>query len=249
MSKPTLIALDTETGGLDQRANPLLSIAIVVADETYNKIDGFEIKVAPPRNAFLEVATPSTRGLENKRKTLLHFQNVWTKETTMALPEGAMLITAYAAEVNGYIGEDDIHWDFAAVDKWNASSQDLPAAETDLLAYLTKGFGESHVVTVAHNAIFDQKFVESNMPRLYNKLKQPWFCTLEKSREFNKKRGVKGGGKLTEMAKLAGFDYDGHAHEAFADGEATLAVLRFLQQQAQPKQLPPPPPPPQQLPA
>lgn len=231
MSKPTLIALDTETGGLDERINPLLSIAVVVADETYNKIDGFEIKVAPPKNAIIEVPTRATMGLENKRKAISHYMNAWTHEPAQRV-EGVPFITAYAAEVNGYVGEVDTNWDFSAIRGWNETSQELTAAEDDLLAYLTKGFGDGHVVTVAHNAIFDQKFVEMNMPRLYNKLKQPWFCTLEKSREFRKKRGEKGGGKLVEMAKLAGFDYDGRAHEAFADGEATLAVLRFLQKQA-----------------
>jgi len=232
MPKPTLIALDTETGGFDPRIHPLLSIAIVLADETYSKIDGFEIKVAPSRDTFIEVATESTRGLENKKKTIQHYMNVWTKETQPSYPASGMIITAYAAEVNGYIGEDDVHWDFSAIDRWNASSQPAPDAEKDILDYLTKGFGDGHVVTVAHNAIFDQKFVDAHMPRLYNKLKQPWFCTLEKSREFNKARGVKGQGKLVDMAKLAGFDYEGRAHEAFADGEATLAVLHFLQAEA-----------------
>lgn len=231
MPKPTLIALDTETGGLDERINPLLSIAVVVADEAYNKIDGFEIKVAPPKNSIIEVPTRSTMGLENKRKAISHYMNAWTHEPAQRV-DGAPFITAYAAEVNGYIGEVDTNWDLSAIRRWNETAQDLTAAEDDLLAYLGKAFGAGHVVTVAHNAIFDQKFVEINMPRLYAKLKQPWFCTLEKSREFRKKRGEKGGGKLTEMAKLAGFDYDGHAHEAFADGEATLAVLRFLQKQA-----------------
>ena len=59
MPKPTLIALDTETGGFDCRINPILSIAIVIADENYNTLDGFEVKVAPPRGTVLEVPIPS----------------------------------------------------------------------------------------------------------------------------------------------------------------------------------------------
>lgn len=233
MPKPTLIALDTETGGLDARLNPILSIAIVVADETYTPIDGFEIKVSPPKNAVIEMPAPGNFfGAGNYSKRQLEgYMNVWTKERTTVLAPGTPLINAVAAEVNGYIGADPLHWDFKALDAWNASTQPADEAENDIIAYLTKSFGDGHVVTVAHNAVFDQKFVEITMPRLYAKLKQPWFCTLEKSREFRKKRGEKGGGKLIEMAKLAGFDYQGKAHQAFADGEATLAVLRFLQKQ------------------
>lgn len=226
--KPTLIALDTETGGFDPRLHPILSIAIVVGDENFNKMDGFEIRLAPPQGTVIEVPTPGTMGLDSPKKQVQYYQDVWTGQKTTSAPVDGRLITAYAAEVNGYIGENDKAWDFAAIEAWNKNGQDLPSAEHDLLEYLTGSFGAGHVVTVAHNAIFDQKFVEANMPRLYAKLLQPWFCTLAKSREFNKARGVKGQGKLSDMAKLAGFDFDGHAHEAFADGEATLAVLRFL---------------------
>lgn len=230
MPKPTLIALDTETGGLDERINPLLSIAIAVADETFRMMDGFEIKVAPPRNTYLEVPTPQTCGLENKKKQITGYLNVWTKEKAGGLPSDAQLITAYAAEVNGYVGPDPRVWSLAAIDQWNASSQAAPEAEADLLAYLTKAFGAGQVVTVAHNALFDIKFVQMNMPRLFAKLKDPWFCTCNASKAYFKKLGQKGSAKLVEMAKLAGHDYQGKAHQAFADGEATLAVLRFLKQ-------------------
>ncbi len=228
MPTPTLISLDTETGGLDERINPLLSIAIVVADETYQMMDGFEIKVAPPQNAFLEIPTAQTCGLENKKKQISGYMNVWTKVKLPSLPPDAMLITAYAAEVNGYIGKNPSVWDGAAIDAWNASAQPAPEAEADLLAYLTKAFGDRQVVTVAHNAIFDIKFVQASMPLLFKKLVDPWFCTCNASRDYFKKRGQKGSAKLVEMAKLAGHDYKGKAHQAYADCTAALAVLRFL---------------------
>lgn len=228
MPKPTLIALDTETGGLSEALNPLLSIAVAVADETYNLMDGFEIKIAPPKNAVIELPAAGSFGKHNFKKRLLGYMNVWTKERMPSVPEGTPIITGGAAEVNGYIGPDDLNWDMSAIDRWNASASDVTQAQEDLLTYLTSCFGESQVVTVAHNAVFDIKFVGMNMPKLLRKLKDPWFCTLNASRELFKLRGVKQSAKLTEMAKLAGFDFEGKAHQAFADGEATLAVLRYL---------------------
>jgi oligoribonuclease (3'-5' exoribonuclease) len=234
MPKPTLIALDTETGGFDARVNPILSIAIVIADESYNTLDGFEIKVAPPRGTVLEIPAPGyflPKEDYTKRK-LECYMDVWTKEKLPCAPPMSPIIGCIAASVNGYIGEDARNWDFSAIDKWHATASAAVDAENDIVRYLTQHFGAGHVVTVAHNASFDQRFVESYMPTLFNKLKDRWFCTLAEAKAFRKRTGIEGGNKLVELAKLAGHDYKGKAHQAFADGEATLAVLRYLKKQA-----------------
>lgn len=232
MPTPTLIVLDTETGGLSERTNPLLSIAIAVADGTYTKMDGFEVKIAPARNTVIEMPAAGSFGKTIFKKRLEGYMNVWTKERMMHVPEGTPIINGVAAEINGYIGPDDLNWDLGAIDRWNAAATEITEAENDMIAYLTKGFGSGQVVTVAHNASFDSRFVQMFMPRLFQKLKAPWFCTLEASRALFKRRGVKQSAKLTEMAKLAGFDYEGKAHQAYADVEATLAVLGYLKSQS-----------------
>ena len=46
---------DCETGGLDERINPILSAAFVLADENFEEVDGFAAKLKPPENSWLEV--------------------------------------------------------------------------------------------------------------------------------------------------------------------------------------------------
>ena len=231
---PLAIGLDTETGGLDERLTPLLSVAIVVAGEGFKKIDGFEIKVRPPRTTMLEIPSPPTWGLDNKAKKIVGWMNVWTKDVTTAKPDfGVPVITAYAAELNKYKGEG-VSWEpkdiGANIDRWHDQAKEITQAETDIVAYLDGYFGKTAVTTLAHNVAFDRKFVLYSMPRLTRVL-DPWFCTLDISRLYWKVRDEKHGSKLSEMAKVAGYEYGGKAHEAFADVEACLAVFRFISTQ------------------
>lgn len=239
MPHPTCIALDTETGGLDERLHPLLSIAICVADETFNNYDGFEVKIKPPQGTLLQVPKAGFFGLKCVAPHhTSHYVDAYTRQVVDHSPN-TPVITAYAAETNGYVGADSKNgtWDYDAMDAWNNNGQDITEAEEDIMTYLAKCFGpvppggSGHIVTIAHNAVFDQKFVQCHMPRLFAMLKNPWYCTCNASRAYFKKRGVKGSAKLTEMAKLAGHDYQGKAHQAFADVEAALAVLRFLRKE------------------
>jgi DNA polymerase III epsilon subunit-like protein len=239
MPHPTCIALDTETGGLDERLHPLLSIAICVADDDFNPLDGFEIKVKPPENTLLEIPHPGYYGLKCvKPNQVSHRINVYTQQVATA-PSPVPIITAYAAETNGYVGAraKDGEWDLEAMKTWNANGQDISEAEEDIISYLARWFGPvppngiGHIETIAHNAIFDHKFVLYHMPRLFAMLKDPWSCTCVGSRNYYKKKGIKGSAKLIEMAKLAGHNYEGKAHQAFADVEAALAVRRMLKKE------------------
>jgi DNA polymerase III epsilon subunit-like protein len=243
MTSPIMIGIDTETGGLDQRLHPLLSVALIVADENVDRIPGlgFEVKILPQHGTVLEIPAPGSYGREVRNKKILGYMDVWTKQVfDPPGPPGVPVITAGAAEINKYKG-DGPDWKVsdvaAAIDLWHSQGREITQAETDLVEYLTGPFETRNILTVAHNAIFDRMFLEYSMPRLSKRL-DPWFCTMLLSRKYwALKQLGKQSSKLVDMAKVANHDYGGKAHEAISDVLACLAVLKYLRGQPEWEQL------------
>lgn len=230
MTQPAFVVLDTETGGLDPRVNPLLSVAVLVAGGApdYQHIDGFQVKVLPPENTWMEIPTPDTVGLHQPRKRLAGYRHAHSGASATELPAGALVLSAYAMEVNHYVGIVDGKWDFSPMQQWMSEAFEVTKAEQNIRQYLAQVFQGKRPLAVAHNAQFDQRFINAHMPLLEQDLYPQWFCTLAASKEYWKKQGVKHSAKLTEMAKVAGYDYSDKAHDAFEDVKATLKVLAFL---------------------
>ena len=230
----SFMALDTETGGLDERLHPLLSIAVVTADAQLNEIDGFDLKIAPPPGTLLEIPVPHEQDGVTKRKKISHYMDVWTGAS---LPLNAYdydrpLITAYAAEVNGYVSViPGVGWDIQAINTWNTNGLHVQRAEDVLRQYIRQAFSNTPVV-VAHNADFDRKFVGKHMPTLFSELFSLWYCTCKSLRGYYKRNGVKGGkANLATGCKLAGYDIEEYAHEALADTRGCLLLAKWLQTQ------------------
>jgi hypothetical protein len=222
---------DAETGGLDDRMNPLLSLSLLAANEKFQAVDNFEMKLQPPVGTLIEVPIPKCQDPEDKRKVISHYMDVHTKAIYRKenRPETALVINAVAAEINGYVDFKDGAWDFKAIDDWHRQARTLADAETTFIKWLLGVFSHPPV-GVAHNADFDEKFVFRYMPILHSNYFKPWFCTVKALRAHYKKTGMKGAAKLANLAELANYTPK-DAHVAYEDCLSCLAGLRWLTQQ------------------
>ena len=88
MGTPKFIATDTETGGLDPRLNPLLSVSVLVCTDDYKEFDeGWEQKVLPPPKTLIEIPIEEHQfaGVEHWKKNwrdrkLYGYMDVHTKQ-------------------------------------------------------------------------------------------------------------------------------------------------------------------------
>lgn len=230
----SFIALDTETGGLDERLNPLLSIALVTADAELNEIDGFDLKIAPPHGTVLEIPVQHEQDGITKKKRISHLMDVWTGESIArnAYDYDRPLITAYAAEVNGYVSVvPGVGWDLQAIEAWNTHGLSVQQAELTMCQYIRQAF-ETKPVAIAHNADFDRKFIGKHMPVFFSDLFHEWYCTCNSLRAYYKRNRIKGErANLATGCKQAGYDIEKYAHEALADTRGCLLLAKWLQMQ------------------
>jgi oligoribonuclease (3'-5' exoribonuclease) len=227
MPTPKFLVTDTETGGLDDRINPILSVSLLIADENLQEADGWAQKIKPPGNTMLEVPVLVDQNPETRKKRVEYYLDIYTKEKYQALPETSLVINAVAAEINGFVqfGSNG-KWDIGSIDKWLNVS--LPVAEVDTIytRYITDRF-TSKPVGVAHNAEFDEKFLRRYLPLLHSNYYPNWFCTVKAMRKWYKDRSLKGSAKLAELDVKSGYT-PAKAHEALSDCRSCLAGLRWL---------------------
>lgn len=247
----TYCVTDCETGGLDPRINPLLSVALLVGDEAFNPIDGFALKIKPPTGTVLEVLTLADQ-LEGYRRQQVdeapgrpvkaeYFLDVYTGAKCPDKPTSGHIITGIAAEVNGFVALTPQGWDMSAVQQWMKESFSAAEAQATFMKWLRQFFTTAPI-GVAHNAKFDVGYVQMYLPELFNfyaklddatrKIKafsSGWYCTCEALKEWNKKAGAQAGenAKLGTLTKLAGYKPD-RAHEALNDCYSCLYGLRWL---------------------
>ena len=230
------LAADTETGGLDCRVNPLLSVALVSANAVLDEVDGFEIKIKPPQGTRMELVAAADQQLGNYRKRVLGYFDVYTKERFADQGTGP-LISAGAAEVNGYVRFKSTEKDGwltdpsglpVGPDDWHRRAFSLKDAEHTLRTHIRQWFATAPVV-VAHNAEFDQRFVRQWLPAFYADLHPSWLCTM---RSFERRvkvatPGARKGWKLSDLCKAAGHEL-ANAHEALADTRGVVKGLKWL---------------------
>lgn len=244
-----LLSVDTETGGLDPRLNPLLSVSAVATTPDVEEIDGLSLKVLPPEGTLLEVPRAEHCWVpreELPKRELIGYVNVWTRE---AISPSAVdrrtipcLIESGAAEINGYVTKatSGSHpWDLQSAWLWHSQSR-YPADVDTTLVTLVRSCFRSKPIPVAHNAPFDATFTCVWLRKFYDELgrmpdsslKCGWLCTMHYLGKYLDIMGMekkKGARKLATLVKMAGAEHDA-PHDALADARATLVGLRWLRQ-------------------
>lgn len=229
-----VVVLDTETGGLHPESNPLLSCSLLIVSPDLYEVDGVCSRFKPPIGTLLELVRPEDRYVGNKRGQRIAWVDVYTNqqyEPDDPIVHTRPLITAYAAEINGYTGQTAWSWD--AVQAWNQTGEQLEITDAHL-AGTVKQFYTNRPVAVAHNTDFDEKYVRQHLPRLYARLNPVWGCTYRAFQALRLKMGMKnvaGSCTLASLSKTAGYEPDGR-HEALEDARACLMGLRWLRQTA-----------------
>lgn len=228
--------IDTETGGLKESVNPLLSVAVVLADEHLNRLDGFALKVKPPEGTVLEVPISEHIGdTGNYRRKVRHYEDVYTGEIlppTQA--KGRYIITPAAAETNGFVDVVTTasglkEWDREPQRVWMRQSLGVARVDEVYVSFLAQFF-KARPVPVAHNAKFDQKYVLRYLPNFAGQLHEDWFCTYRALSGLRKSRGESVGKGMCTLGALAKYSnyVNPNPHEALADAETCLEGLRWL---------------------
>lgn len=178
---------DTETGGLDPRCHPLLSIAILIGDAQMQAIDSIYLKLKPPPDTWLEVPIRDQMFLtgEDAPRVLKadFFMNVYTGEiqAASAYVEQAnrYQITAYAAQTNGFVtAGPDGKWNLDSIKAWLAAGVEIAEADR-LLSKFLEAASPYKLTGVAHNATFDEKFVTAWLPLLRQRYAKPSEIVLQ----------------------------------------------------------------------
>lgn len=250
-----IVAIDTETGGFDQRINPLLSISVVTATIALQEIDGVQIRILPPEGTVLECCPPHERGdMDNPRRSVSYYYDVHKhvpvlnpdrSPCTLAqiLDAGRPIIGSYAAELNGYVQmrqfpDGHYDWDMSAIDAWHAAARPAERADSTLARYLSSTFARKPL-GVAHNTSFDERFVSTYLPQMYAVVDKPdrdskknprWFCTYRNYQKYRKAMGLPTGAgtcTLEAMTKEAGVT-ERVAHDALSDSRDCLIGMQLL---------------------
>ena len=239
-----LICLDTETGGLLPPAKHcLLSCAAVFASDDLEFIGGTCAYLRPAPGALLAVppANEQFQGLKvyaTECFVSMDDLSVVSRERGIALIQsGAPQISAYAAQLNGFIGKNESgQWSFPSLRASLEKHCLTPHEATKLImTEYQKATGKTgqplHPMPfLAHNASFDTAFIEYWMPEL-KPLAAAWFCTMSMLRAYNKVHGISGTGTstLSALNKCSGH-LPARAHEAYDDAMAVLHGFRWLRQ-------------------
>lgn len=230
MSEPFCVVIDTETGGLDCRLHPLLSVSFLLGDRNLDEMDGgLSLNVIPPPGTVIEIPAFGDQVPEMKAKRIVAWMDVHTKTLHQRCPDDCMVIKAVAAEINGYITNGpDGKWDIEAIDRWHAKAMTMQQVDGILCSYLGQAFPKTKCLGVAHNADFDMRFVGRNMPESIKRIVDPWYCTMKLLRKWYGDRNHKNGSaKLASLAEIAGHKPRA-AHEALEDCRSCLSGLRWL---------------------
>lgn len=207
------IVLDTETGGLDARLHPLLSVSLLLVDiDTFTVIEHFYIYVDPPDSTVVE--------------TSAGFVDRHGRVVQAPLFDTQFVITKTAADLAKF------SWD-----AWRNKGVPLWQADKSFREFLDQWFSKRRQAPVfAYNAPFDEAFIKKYLPRAYDKMERPFVCVYRTfkmlcSRYLPRK---------PENFKLASVyhfvkrqcpevrDYlreGDSAHDAFVDTEMCLTVL------------------------
>jgi len=223
---PTFLVMDFETGGLDDRLNPALSAAVVIANNDMLPLDGMEQKFLPPKGTVIEVPIPEDQKTEIRKKRISHYTDVFTRTKYPTPPEGVLVINAVAAEINGYIKVTPTGWDATSIDLWHSQARSLADAEETFIKLIAP-FKGVPPICVAHNASFDKCFTRRYLPKFFAMLDPNWRCTVEEFKAWYKARGLKGNAKLATLIEKCGYVHE-KAHEAGDDAYACLAGMRWL---------------------
>ena len=226
------LVIDTETGGLDDRLHPLVSISLLVFDRaTSATLDQFHAKVMPPEGTLLQIPEdPEDTSFNPKVAHLIDINGASYSVNDKTL-ELRPIITAGAARVNGFT------WD-----GWRGTAIPLEQADASFATFVDTWF-DRMPTAYAHNAAFDEKFVRRTFPKTHAAIRQPWLCTMIMYQKYLKKCGEKASAKLVELAKrvnadsstpafgslkTASEDVISKAHDAAADTKMCWAALRWL---------------------
>jgi hypothetical protein len=183
----TFAPTDTETGGLDPRCHPLLSISVLVADATMQHVDGMYLKIKPPQDTWLEVPIRDQMFLtgDDAPRVLKadFYLNVYTGEVKSASEYVGQAnryeITAYAAQTNFFVRPGpDGKWDLQSYKAWIEAGVTVDEADR-LLAKFLEAASPYKLTGVAHNATFDEKFVTAWLPLLRQRYAKPSDVVLQ----------------------------------------------------------------------
>jgi hypothetical protein len=218
MTQLNLIAMDAETGGFSASQNPLLSLALLHVNG-----DAIQVRFIPPQDTWLEIPVPEHQTRAVNKKTIANWMNVHTGQLVpVSDTKPTCMITAGAAEVNGFITVTDSGWDTSGVSTWGTVSYE--DGQKQLVDWL---LARRAVAIVGHNAGFDRKFVDRWLPRLGDYLPPSTCDTML----MFKARKTEESASLGNLCKLAGYDPSAvgeSLHTALGDCRATLAVYRWL---------------------
>jgi hypothetical protein len=227
LPKAPFSILDTETGGLNADRNPLLSIGMVYAmDEGLG--DQLSIRFKPPEDTWLELPIHADQLKGKNDKTIEFWLNLTTGERQK--PGGTKptkLITAVAAEVNGFVGSSETvpGWDMGPTILWGTDTYITGAAR---IAEWIKVHPSTAVL--CHNASFDNKFIMAWIPELMSVLPLEWACTQRVYKEAFLNGATKGS-SIGAICKVAGINPEGTLHTELGDCGATYQIWRWLRAQ------------------
>lgn len=222
-----ILILDTETGGLNPDRNPLMSIGLVHATEA-GIGDQLSLRFKPPEDTWLEVPIPADQLKGKKDKTIAYWLNLTTgAQQPVKEEKPTRLITAIAAEVNGFVGASETTpgWDMTRIPQWGGGAYATAVARiSDWLRVHQAG------AVVGHNCTFDFKFIDTWLPELLNALPNEWACTqrVYKAAYLN---GATKGSSVGAICKVAGYEPTGVLHTELGDCVATYHIWKWLRAQ------------------
>lgn len=243
---PAFCVCDTETGGLDERLNPLLTVnMLVVTDDLQTVLDDFQMRVAPPEGTVMEImADPNDQSWNPK---ISHLVDAQGNEFPVGYKDEApWVITAGAARVNGFAWEDWVDPNTGAI-----RGVPLETADATYCQFIKQWFTRHQPIGVCHNVPFDRNYIRKHLPQAFSCFLKDdavdnskgrlegWYCTLKAVQGYKKRNKMKGSNKLIDAARMVNEDqqskYAGtltgfmdKAHNALADCYMCLGLFRWL---------------------